>query len=371
MSRWSHGLPPTTGCRDRVFASDGATNLKGARKGGGAGRGLRRGRLRLRRQRQGRPQDLGPRRPGAGGRAMPPRPRALEPRASRSTRIDGGWTRGRDLKAFRPHQWVKNLLLFVPLLAAHVFLPWPWLVTLLGAGRLLARGLVDLRGQRPARPRGRPAARHQVPPPLRLRSPCRSASAWRRGWVAGVTALAHRGADRLGLLRRAVAFYMALSLAYSLRLKRLRWIDIATLAALYTLRVMAGALASGVDISGYLLVFIYPVFIALGSVKRLTELTLAKIRRAAAGARLRPARPGRSAQRRGARAWSARWSPSSPTASPTRRSRSTRRAGCSGWRSCRSCVVAVADDPAGLGSASRTTTRSSSRCATSAASASC
>jgi 4-hydroxybenzoate polyprenyltransferase len=68
---------------------------------------------------------------------------------------------------------------------------------------------------------------------------------------------------------------MALSLAYSLRLKRLRWIDIFTLAALYTLRVVAGAAASRVDASVFMLIFIFPVFVTLGCVKRLTELTLA------------------------------------------------------------------------------------------------
>ena len=40
--------------------------------------------------------------------------------------------------------------------------------------------------------------------------------------------------------------YMILALAYSLRLKRMRWIDIATLAMLYTIRVIAGAAASGI-----------------------------------------------------------------------------------------------------------------------------
>jgi 4-hydroxybenzoate polyprenyltransferase len=72
-----------------------------------------------------------------------------------------------------------------------------------------------------------------------------------------------------------VVLYMLLSLAYSLKLKRLRWIDIATLASLYTLRVVAGAAASKVDASVYMLVFIFPIFITLGCVKRLTELTLA------------------------------------------------------------------------------------------------
>ncbi len=57
-----------------------------------------------------------------------------------------------------------------------------------------------------------------------------------------------------------VAFYMALSLAYSLRLKRMRWIDIAVLASLYTLRVVAGAAASGVVASIFMLIFIFLFF---------------------------------------------------------------------------------------------------------------
>jgi 4-hydroxybenzoate polyprenyltransferase len=72
-----------------------------------------------------------------------------------------------------------------------------------------------------------------------------------------------------------VLVYMALSLAYSLKLKRMRWVDIATLAMLYTLRVVAGAAAGAVSASVFMLIFIFPVFIALGCVKRLTELTLA------------------------------------------------------------------------------------------------
>jgi len=73
-----------------------------------------------------------------------------------------------------------------------------------------------------------------------------------------------------------IVLYMTLSLAYSLRLKRLRWVDIATLASLYTLRVVAGALAVHVNVSSYLIIFIFPTFLCLGCVKRLTEVTLAK-----------------------------------------------------------------------------------------------
>ena len=56
----------------------------------------------------------------------------------------------------------------------------------------------------------------------------------------------------------------------------MRWVDIATLAGLYTLRVIAGALAAQVVASGWMVAFIFPTFLALGCVKRLTELTLAK-----------------------------------------------------------------------------------------------
>jgi hypothetical protein len=53
-------------------------------------------------------------------------------------------------------------------------------------------------------------------------------------------------------------------------------LDIATLASLFTLRVLAGALAAEVFASLWLLAFVFPAFLALGGVKRLTELTLAR-----------------------------------------------------------------------------------------------
>ncbi len=52
--------------------------------------------------------------------------------------------------------------------------------------------------------------------------------------------------------------------------------DIAILAGLYTLRVVAGAAVTGLDVSAFLIGFIFPAFAALGAVKRLTEVTLAE-----------------------------------------------------------------------------------------------
>lgn len=199
--------------------------------------------------------------------------RQLDGQGKTVDRIEGGWRPGALLKALRPHQWVKNVLLFVPLLAGHVFAPLPWAITLLGliafslaaSSIYVVNDLLDLEADRlHVKKRHRPFASGAVPITMGMAA----------ALLAAGTALAIGAVISLPFLA-IVALYMALSLAYSLRLKRLRWIDIATLAALYTIRVVAGALASGVGISGYLLVFIYPVFIALGAVKRLTELTLA------------------------------------------------------------------------------------------------
>lgn len=188
--------------------------------------------------------------------------------------VDGGW-RSRDLmRALRPHQWVKNALLLVPLIASHEFTVDAAVMVLLGIAAFSAAAssiyiindLLDLEADRlHATKHRRPFASGAVP--IRI------------GMAAfAVLALI---ALTLGLLLgwgflAVVAAYMVLSLAYSLRLKRMRWVDIATLASLYTLRVVAGALAVDVYVSGYLLVFIFPTFLCLGCVKRLTEVTLAK-----------------------------------------------------------------------------------------------
>ena len=55
----------------------------------------------------------------------------------------------------------------------------------------------------------------------------------------------------------------------------MRRVDVTTLAALYTLRVVAGAAATQIEASIFMLVFVFPIFLTLGSVKRLTELALA------------------------------------------------------------------------------------------------
>ncbi len=190
------------------------------------------------------------------------------------TEVPGQWTVSDLMRALRPHQWVKNVLLFVPMIAAHDFYAMTILTILLGIAAFSAAAssiyvvndLLDLEADRlHATKNRRPFASGAVPIRVGM-----AACAVLMALACGISLMISWG------FFGVVALYMVLSLSYSLKLKRLRWVDIATLAGLYTLRVVAGALAVEVDVSTYLLVFIFPTFLTLGCVKRLTEVTLAK-----------------------------------------------------------------------------------------------
>ncbi len=187
--------------------------------------------------------------------------------------FDGGWSRRDLFRALRPHQWVKNVLLLLPVVAAHTFALPTLALVLLGilafsaaaSTIYIVNDLLDLEADRlHPQKKYRPFARGAVPIPIGMIA----------AGALGLTALAV-AALLGGAFLGVIVLYMLLSLAYSLRLKKMRWVDIATLASLYTLRVVGGAAATGVDASTHMLIFVFPVFIALGCVKRLTELTLA------------------------------------------------------------------------------------------------
>lgn len=189
------------------------------------------------------------------------------------TEFAGGWNMRDLVRAVRPHQWVKNVLLVLPMIAAHNFelatlmmVAWGIIAFSAAASCIyLVNDLVDLEADRlhPTK-KYRPFASGAVPLGAGMAT-C---------FGLGVLALGLSAWLSLTFLA-VILLYMALSLAYSLQLKRMRWVDIATLAMLYTLRVVAGAAAGAVSASVFMLIFIFPVFIALGCVKRLTELSLA------------------------------------------------------------------------------------------------
>ena len=260
------------GLSERIFASDGQLNLQGAAKAGALVR------------------SFGPR--GfvyAGNEATDmavwehaetavvvgrvPETAALPARGIGVVTLPGGWSAAALFKALRPHQWVKNLLLLLPMIAAHRFDAATLLPILLGmvafslaaSAIYIINDLLDLEADRlhPVKCR-RPFACGAVPIKVGMIA-CAALMLTALGLAAALNAAF------LGIL----VLYMGLSLAYSLKLKRMRWIDITTLATLYTLRVVAGAAAGAVDVSIYMLIFIFPIFLSLGCVKRLTELTLA------------------------------------------------------------------------------------------------
>ena len=188
--------------------------------------------------------------------------------------LEGGWAARGLLRALRPHQWVKNVLLLLPMIASHrldLATLWPVLLGIVAfsaaaSSIYIVNDLLDLEADRrhPTKFK-RPFASGQVPIPVGMAA----------FGVLAALALGLGAALNAGFFG-VVVLYMLSSLAYSLRLKRMRWVDITMLATLYTLRVVAGAAAGQMDVSIYMLIFIFPVFIALGCVKRLTDQTLAK-----------------------------------------------------------------------------------------------
>ncbi len=174
-------------------------------------------------------------------------------------------------KALRLHQWMKNLLLFVPLMAAHRLgdgAAWTQLLMaflafgLCASSVYLANDLLDLESDRQhPRKRLRPFAAGTLP-------------AWKG--VALVPVLA--GSSLALAWATAPAFlawllvYFATTWAYSLALKRWVLVDCVALAVLYTLRLVAGAAAIAQPLSFWLIACSGFLFLSLAFVKRYAEL---------------------------------------------------------------------------------------------------
>jgi 4-hydroxybenzoate polyprenyltransferase len=174
-------------------------------------------------------------------------------------------------KVLRVHQWMKNLLLFIPLMAGHRFGSIdPWLALMLAfvsfslcaSTVYIANDLLDLESDRlHPRKRSRPFASGLVP-------------AW-MGVVLAPVLLAVSlllGAYVGGNFLPWLLFYFLVTCAYSWSLKRLILVDCLTLAMLYTLRIVAGAAAADIALSFWLLAFSVFLFLSLAFVKRYAEL---------------------------------------------------------------------------------------------------
>jgi 4-hydroxybenzoate polyprenyltransferase/phosphoserine phosphatase len=174
------------------------------------------------------------------------------------------------IDALRVHQWAKNVLVFLPMIAGHRYNPHTIYATILAflcfcfaaSAAYVINDLLDLQADRD-HPRKR-----------------------RRPFAAGKLAITHglllasllmATAYALSLLLPArftgiLSIYIVCTFSYSLLLKRKVLIDVVVLAGLYTLRVFGGLAAINIQQTQWLLMFSLFLFLSLAIVKRCSEL---------------------------------------------------------------------------------------------------
>ena len=172
------------------------------------------------------------------------------------------------LRAMRPHQWSKNILLFVPMLAAHDFSAFVQVLLAFVAFSLTASAvyvindLLDLSADRQhPRKKKRPFAAGDLTADTGLAL---------AGGLLFVALLL--GLVLGGLFLLVLFFYFCTTFLYSLWLKRKVLVDVLTLAGLYTVRIIAGAAAASIVMTPWLLAFSMFLFLCLAAVKRQAEL---------------------------------------------------------------------------------------------------
>jgi len=195
------------------------------------------------------------------------------------------------LKAIRLHQWAKNVLLFLPLLLAHVRsfgLVAGALIAFLSFGlcasaTYIINDLLDIEADRiHPRKRRRPFASGDLSAIHGVAVVCL--------FFLAAVALALAVPDVIAAISPDLALahpykflqwlglYTVATLAYSLRLKRAILIDVIVLSGLYTIRIIAGSAATGVAVSTWLAGFSIFFFLSLAFVKRFAELESLKAR---------------------------------------------------------------------------------------------
>ena len=179
------------------------------------------------------------------------------------------------IQMLRPHQWVKNLIIFVPALASHKLVQpavfFQEVVAfasfcLCASAVYVINDLMDLDSDREHKTKkNRPFASGDLPlfvgliaAPLLL--------------VAGLGLAA-----RLSWQFEAVlVLYLLLTTNYSWWLKRVALLDVFFLAGLYTIRLAAGHVAADVAYSSWLIMFSMFIFLSLALVKRYVEVKAAR-----------------------------------------------------------------------------------------------
>jgi len=175
------------------------------------------------------------------------------------------------LSAMRVRQWVKNLLVFVPVVLAHRYLDLEPLsmaalgflsLSLAASAAYVVNDMLDVEADRhhPDK-RRRPFASGELP--------------LQAGFVMAPLLIGASVALTLPLpmaFRGILALYLLTTMLYSFFLKEVALLDVLVLAGLFTVRIIGGASASGVHVSEWLLAFSMFIFLSLAAVKRYAEL---------------------------------------------------------------------------------------------------
>lgn len=174
------------------------------------------------------------------------------------------------LRALRPHQWLKNALIFVPIFASHqlevktisagiiAFVGF----CLIASSVYVLNDLLDLSADRThPRKSSRPFASGAL-------SPAKGIVIFPTLLLAGMTVSLFVS----WLFTLVMTLYFFMTCAYSFSLKRQIGVDICTLSILYTMRMIAGGVATDISISSWLLVFALFFFFAMAAMKRQGEL---------------------------------------------------------------------------------------------------
>jgi decaprenyl-phosphate phosphoribosyltransferase len=175
------------------------------------------------------------------------------------------------VRTMRPHQWVKNVFVLAPIVFAKELFER---TVLLRAGEtfvvycLLAgciytiNDIVDAPSDRvhPVK-RRRPIASGQV-----------SIAAARVLAVVLFAAAIGGALYESPLFALVAATYFLINIAYSFKLKNIAYVDVACIATGFVLRVVAGGVATGIEVSGYLLACTALLALFLGFGKRRHEL---------------------------------------------------------------------------------------------------
>lgn len=180
------------------------------------------------------------------------------------------WSTG--LRALRPYQWVKNLLLFAPVLLAHQVSDVANLMQVafacvsfccVASATYIWNDLLDIEADRKhPKKRSRPFAAGTLGIPA---GAALSFGLLGAGFAISLATVPLASTGMLGA-------YLVLTTAYSFYFKEQLFLDVLLLAGLYTLRILAGGVAGAVEVSPWLLAFSMFFFLSLAFVKRYSEL---------------------------------------------------------------------------------------------------